>query len=554
MRKGALLGLGLFLVALLAGVVLALTGDADLRTAPGTRVGGVSAERLDRAALTALVASLDGKAPQQVTVELGARRWSAPREQLGMALDVEQTVERVLQTSPDGRTWGFLGMNRGEDVTPVLRRDNALLDTATAALVARATVAESHGQLRANGTALAVVPPAAGQRASEDAVRKALEQAGTRLPFPAELSVPVEVLPPHNTVADLEPLAAAARRVLAQPVVLKAGSRTAPVDRPRLARLIRVGAQGEGPGHPLVLQLAPEAATQVAAPVAKALGTDAQEPRIAAPEPASLLREKGTVTWKPVPASTSVVASGRAGQSVEPRAVLDALTARLQGSAPTQDLPLTAVPPKVSDAQAKTIDAVLGTFTTAFACCQPRVKNITLIAKTIDGTVIAPGESFSLNGIVGPRTRAGGYVEAPYIVDGELSMDVGGGVSQFATTTLNAAFFAGVRLERHQAHSFYISRYPPGREATVNYPSIDLRWRNDTAWPVLVRTKTTSTSLTVTLYGHNDGRTVRGVSGPRQPVPGRDFRITITRTVSVPGRKPQTDSFTTTYNKPPQGE
>jgi vancomycin resistance protein YoaR len=127
-------------------------------------------------------------------------------------------------------------------------------------------------------------------------------------------------------------------------------------------------------------------------------------------------------------------------------------------------------------------------------------------------------------------------------------------VSQFATTTLNAAFFAGLQLDLHQPHSFYISRYPPGREATVNYPTIDLRWTNDTGAPILVRAATTATSLTVTLYGRNDRRVVTGVSGPRMPVPSKNFRITVSRVISIPGRPTRRQSFTTTYNKPPKGE
>jgi vancomycin resistance protein YoaR len=250
-----------------------------------------------------------------------------------------------------------------------------------------------------------------------------------------------------------------------------------------------------------------------------------------------------------------VLAPGRAGQQVSPAAVNRALTASLQ-------LPVTepvrvmadVLPPASSETAARSVNALLGTFTTPFSCCPPRVTNIRLIARTVDGTLIGPGQSFSLNGVVGRRTKAKGYVEAPFILDGELSSDVGGGVSQFATTTLNAAFFAGLRLDRHQAHSFYISRYPAGREATVNYPSIDLRWTNTTSAPVLVRASTTANSLTVALYGAADGRTVQAIAGPRRPVPGRDFRIVVERIVTLPGRAAQRESFTTTYNKPPRGE
>jgi hypothetical protein len=82
-------------------------------------------------------------------------------------------------------------------------------------------------------------------------------------------------------------------------------------------------------------------------------------------------------------------------------------------------------------------------------------------------------------------------------------------VSQLATTTYNAAFFGGYADVTHQPHTIYISRYPPGREATVNYGAIDLEFRNDTPHGVLIRTYYSDTSITVAFYGDNDGRTVR---------------------------------------------
>ena len=98
---------------------------------------------------------------------------------------------------------------------------------------------------------------------------------------------------------------------------------------------------------------------------------------------------------------------------------------------------------------------------------------------------------------------------APVFAEGEFFDDYGGGVSQLATTTYNAGFFGGYEDITHQPHTIYISRYPEGREATVNYGAIDLQFRNDTSHGVLIRTYYGDTSITVTLYGDNDGRTAR---------------------------------------------
>lgn len=175
-----------------------------------------------------------------------------------------------------------------------------------------------------------------------------------------------------------------------------------------------------------------------------------------------------------------------------------------------------------------------------------------MVHEAVDGTIVLAGEQFSLNGVAGRRTRATGYVLAPFIADGQLVPSVGGGVSQFATTMYNAAYFAGLRLDRHQPHSFYISRYPAGREATLDYPSIDLRWTNDTRAPVLVRTATDATSVTVTLYGGNATRLVQASPGPRVARADGGFAITVTRTIRSPGRVTVRQRYTTSYARPPR--
>ncbi|MFA7514391.1 MAG: VanW family protein, partial [Mycolicibacterium vanbaalenii] len=122
-------------------------------------------------------------------------------------------------------------------------------------------------------------------------------------------------------------------------------------------------------------------------------------------------------------------------------------------------------------------------------------------AGAIDGIVVAPGETFSLNGATNPRNAANGYVEAGIILNGKPDSGIGGGVSQVATTLFNAAYFAGMELVEHQEHSYYISRYPAGREATVFGDAIDVKFRNDGPTPVQIQTTWTSSAITVQLVG-----------------------------------------------------
>ena len=150
-------------------------------------------------------------------------------------------------------------------------------------------------------------------------------------------------------------------------------------------------------------------------------------------------------------------------------------------------------------------------FTTFFDCCQPRVTNIRTMAATVNGTVVLPGQTFSIDEVVGPRTTSKGYVPAPYLQNGQgQCCAVGGGVSQFGTTIHNAVFWGGYQIDFHRPHTGWISRYPLGIEATLVYSSIDYRFTNDTPNPVTVRTSSTPTSVTVEIWGNQGGWQMSG--------------------------------------------
>ncbi len=141
-----------------------------------------------------------------------------------------------------------------------------------------------------------------------------------------------------------------------------------------------------------------------------------------------------------------------------------------------------------------------------------RVHNIHLIADAVDGVVTLPGEVFSLNGIAGQRTLEKGYLEDCAIVAGSILCEghpanIGGGVSQFATTLYNAGFFGCYEDVEHRPHSLYFERYPEGREATLGYPNPDVKIGNDSPAPFIIKTSYTSSTITVRIYGNTGGRT-----------------------------------------------
>ncbi len=166
----------------------------------------------------------------------------------------------------------------------------------------------------------------------------------------------------------------------------------------------------------------------------------------------------------------------------------------------------------------------VSSFTTFYSCCEDRVINIRAMARQINGYVVMPGETFSVDRIAGPRTTAKGYVPAPYMQGGQgHCCAVGGGVSQFGTTMHNAVFWGGYRVVDHQPHSGWISRYPLGIEATLVYSSIDYKFINDTVTPVYIRALASSSSLTIELWGNQGGWRVRG----SHPIGSRSSSITV---------------------------
>jgi vancomycin resistance protein YoaR len=157
---------------------------------------------------------------------------------------------------------------------------------------------------------------------------------------------------------------------------------------------------------------------------------------------------------------------------------------------------------------------VVGQFTTHYRCCQPRVTNIKRAVAILDRQRIAPGATFSLNAALGERTRARGFVPAPMIVGGSFVDSVGGGISQVATTLYNAAFFAGLELVDHTAHSIYISRYPMGREATISWGGPELIFRNDWSAPIRIDAQATNTSVRFRFFSLPLGRRIATKTAP----------------------------------------
>ena len=137
-----------------------------------------------------------------------------------------------------------------------------------------------------------------------------------------------------------------------------------------------------------------------------------------------------------------------------------------------------------------------------------RIWNVQLLGRYLDGTIVRAGETFSYNEVMGPRTVERGFREGQMIFGGVLIPSIGGGVCQTATTIFNAAFEAGLPISDRRNHSFYISHYPMGRDATVNWGTQDFVFENDLDHAILIKAHGTSSTFTVAFYGTKQGRKV----------------------------------------------
>ena len=150
-----------------------------------------------------------------------------------------------------------------------------------------------------------------------------------------------------------------------------------------------------------------------------------------------------------------------------------------------------------------------------------RTNNLKVGAKSINGIIVLPGETFSLIDALEPISEEKGYGAAGMIVNGVLKDRLGGGLSQVSTTVYNAAFFAGMEDVEHKPHSQYFSRYPEGREATIAIPSVDMKFRNDSDHGIMIESWVGDGQFNVVFWGTKEWDIKSDISPRRDVVPAK---------------------------------
>ncbi|HWC42929.1 MAG TPA: VanW family protein [Actinomycetota bacterium] len=572
---------GLLALVLAAGLLAVHEVAAAGEVRRGVRVGGVELSGLDRAAATErLQAAARDLQASPLTLRAGDASLRLPRSRAGVELDVPATVAAAMAAGRGGPfdLGRFKGWFTSIDVPwkaslarPRLDRQLAALETKVGSEVREPTLrvggrtlaAGAAGAAGARTTAGAATTQAAGAVAVEVVAGRpgrAVDRAGAAAallgaaaaPAAAAVDLPITERPPTVGSEAAQAAADRAASLLKSPVEVTAGGGSARLGPADLAPLVRARvAAGQ-----LHLSFDP-------AGLDRLLRRDAPfaytEPKDARFQPTG-----STVRILPGADGLEVVAAKAAA------AVLAA------GGEPDRSvvLPTKATQPELTTKEAKALGVteVMSTFTTTFnAGDVPRVHNISLIAAAVHGRLVRPGEVFSMNAATGQRTAAKGYRTAHVIQNGEIVDGLGGGVCQAGTTMFNTAFFAGLPVIERRNHSLHISHYPMGRDATLDWPGTDLKFRNDSPYGIYITSRATPSTLTFTFWSTSRSYKVTSSTSAASnfrapPTKYKDdptlpkgeevveeagssgFDVTVSRTVTKGGTVVRRDSFVSNYS------
>ncbi|HWF40930.1 MAG TPA: VanW family protein, partial [Acidothermaceae bacterium] len=485
LRIGLITGGSLVALAAIGyGIAYAIVGSGVL---PNTTVSGpglddVAVGRMSPAAATAKVeAAIGPRASAPMTLTVSGQAFALDPTTSGLTVDPASAVAARGHRDPTpAGLWKALFAH--PKLNLVVSVDNAKLDAAVTALNSKIVGGGHDGSIEFHGTTPVAIAPVTGLAIEHDQAVAAIKAA--YLTSTAPVALPVETVQPSVTAAAVQTaLTTIAQPAVASPIALVLGTNTVQLSPAVIAANLTFQPSGGA--------------------LLPVLNSQGIEDAVGATAFASLQTPSKDASFD-VSSGTPVLIPSVEGGTADLSKLGAAVSAVLTKPAPrTITVPAKGVDPAftTADAQKLGVKEMVSTFTTHYPCCASRVTNIHTIAKIVNGAIVMPGATFSLNKFVGPRDTKRGFVLAPMIEDGLFEDSVGGGISQFATTLYNAVFFAGIKDITHQPHSYYISRYPAGREATVSYPEPNLIFQNNEPTAIVITTSYTGTSLTVTFWG-----------------------------------------------------
>jgi vancomycin resistance protein YoaR len=484
---------GLALLLLVAGSLLfgraLMLRDSVLRgvSVAGVDVGGLSQSDAQARLRTELAPRL----AQPVTVQVGGESFVVRPAQL-WRFDVAATERRAFQAGRESVRSRLLALTgpfaETYDVEPVLELRPGV-QRRVLVTVERLTPPPRDARLGMEGSNVVLVPARWGTTVDEPSFLAALEEAvvAGRGRVIAETSP----LRPDITTREASRAQAQAETIVSAPVTVRFRREVIGELSPTtLAGMVRFSRAGDAyrvslDRGALAEELAPMVESRTTEPVDAGFRVAGDRVRVIPAHPGTQLAPSLT--------QRSVLAAGLRPEARSARVALTALPADLT----------------TREARALGIGERLTSFTTDMGeSSANRIWNVHLLGDYLDGTIVRPGQTFSYNREIGPRTVERGFREGQMIFGGVLIPSIGGGVCQTATTIFNAAFETGLPVLSRTNHSFYISHYPVGRDATVSWGGPDFVFRNDLKHAILIKVSYTDATFTVSFYGTKQGRRV----------------------------------------------
>jgi vancomycin resistance protein YoaR len=489
-------------LAALAAIALGLAfAGSPSRLADGVRIAGVDVGgKTPRDAQRILTARADALAAVPVTFRVGAHTWQLEPRRLGIRVDWDAAVDSVRR---QGEGFGPLrGCKRldmrffGADVAPPTQVYDGALRYWLDRIERTVDTPHREASIALRGLTPTIVPSRVGhmldRRAAAATIVRALASLNRE-----PVGLPVRIDRAKVTAGDLTVAVAQVRTALSAPVHLTLGGTRWNLRPARTARLLQLPADGRSN-----LKIGGNGASAWFIALSRRVDQDPVD-----------------ANWAISSAGKVSVVPDRPGYLLDvPRSAKAVLRAALVTDPALRSAQLVVeraeAERSTAEAREMEIKGLVASYQTFYGGEANRIHNVQLVSHLVDGHVIAPGAVFSFNEATGARTAEKGFKEAPVIINGELKTGLGGGVCQVSTTVFNAAYEAGLPILARTNHALYISHYPQGRDATVNYPDVDLKFVNDTGHWLLLRTWVGSSSLTVALYGTPVHRRVVSEASP----------------------------------------
>jgi vancomycin resistance protein YoaR len=492
----------LVVVVTLAVTVLGLVfAGSPSRLASGVRIAGVDVGgKTARQARAVLARRAGALAAVPVTFRVGSHTWQLEPRRLGIQVDWGAAVDAVRRQGEGfGPLRGFKRLDMrffGADVAPPTQVYDAALRYKLDEIASAVDVPARNASIVLHGRTPEIIDSRSGQKLDRTAAAATIVRALASLKR-EPIGLPVEVDNPKIKAGDLTVAKAQVETALSAPVHLTLGETRWNLRPARIARLLELPAGGRRDLH-----IGGPGATKWFTALARRVD-----------------RPPRNADWA-IGANGSIrVVPDEPGQELDVQRSAQVLLRAALVTAPELRSAKLVVHTEDADrstaeAQAMKITGLVAAYQTFYGGEPNRIHNVELVSHLIDDHVTAPGETFSFNQTTGDRSADKGFREAPVIINGELQTGLGGGVCQVSTTVFNAAYEAGLPIVSRTNHALYISHYPQGRDATVNYPDTDLKFTNDTGHWLLLRTWVGPSSLTVALYGTPVHRRVVSETAP----------------------------------------